>query len=144
MADGYISSFNAKYHYRYWRPVTAIQTADTDGNPDTAGDPTWTPDGSRILFQSPPEPSPGHAQNFFTIQPDGTGLRQITHYEDAPGKYVGVFHPCFSPDGRYFSASELIGNDRPGNIAIFTAEGHRILRMPSPLIENNVEWGPLG
>jgi TolB protein len=108
------------------------------------GDPTWTPDGSRILFQSPPEPTPGHAQNFYTILPDGTGLQQITHYEDAPGKYVGVFHPCFSPDGRYFSASELIGNDRPGDIAIYTANGHRILRMPSPLVENNVVWGPSG
>ena len=27
----------------YWRPVTAILTADTDGNPDTVGDPTGTP-----------------------------------------------------------------------------------------------------
>jgi hypothetical protein len=34
---------DAKNHYNYWRPVTAIQTGDTDGNPDTAGDPTWTP-----------------------------------------------------------------------------------------------------
>jgi hypothetical protein len=43
MADGYIGSWDAKYHYRFWRPVTAIQTADTDGNPDTVADPTWTP-----------------------------------------------------------------------------------------------------
>jgi hypothetical protein len=32
-----------KNHYSYWRPVTAIQTGETDGNPDTAGDPAWTP-----------------------------------------------------------------------------------------------------
>ena len=43
MADGYIGSWEAKYHYNYWRPVTAIQTADTDGNPLTDADPTWTP-----------------------------------------------------------------------------------------------------
>ena len=43
MADGYIGSFETKYHYNYWRPVTAIRTADTDGNPDTTGDATWTP-----------------------------------------------------------------------------------------------------
>jgi hypothetical protein len=43
MADGYIGSFETKYHYNYWRPVTAIRTADTDGNPDTTEDPTWTP-----------------------------------------------------------------------------------------------------
>jgi hypothetical protein len=43
MADGYIGSWETKYHYAFWRPVTAIQTGDTDGNPDTSGDPTWTP-----------------------------------------------------------------------------------------------------
>ena len=43
LADGYIAMADAKNHYNYWRPVTAIQTGDTDGNPDTAGDSTWTP-----------------------------------------------------------------------------------------------------
>jgi PAP2 superfamily len=43
LADGYIGSWEAKYHYNFWRPITAIRMADTDGNPDTAGDPTWTP-----------------------------------------------------------------------------------------------------
>jgi hypothetical protein len=43
LADGYIGSWEAKFHYNYWRPVTAIHTADTDGNPDTVADPTWTP-----------------------------------------------------------------------------------------------------
>jgi hypothetical protein len=43
MADGYIGSFEAKYHYNYWRPVTAIRMAETDGNLNTTGDPTWTP-----------------------------------------------------------------------------------------------------
>jgi hypothetical protein len=43
LADGYIASFDTKYHYSFWRPVTAIHEADTDGNPDTVADPTWTP-----------------------------------------------------------------------------------------------------
>jgi ASC-1-like (ASCH) protein len=43
LADGYIGGFEAKYHYNYWRPVTAIQLAETDGNPDTEADLTWTP-----------------------------------------------------------------------------------------------------
>jgi hypothetical protein len=43
MADGYIGSWETKYHYNFWRPVTAIRLAETDGNPDTEGDPTWTP-----------------------------------------------------------------------------------------------------
>jgi len=52
MADGYIASFDTKYAaYNYWRPVTAIQNADTDGNPNTSADPTWTP-----LVTTPPIP----------------------------------------------------------------------------------------
>ena len=51
LADGYVGSFETKYLYNFWRPVTAIQTADTDGNPDTLADPTWTP-----LVPTPPIP----------------------------------------------------------------------------------------
>jgi hypothetical protein len=43
LADGYIAMADAKNHYHFWRPVTAIQQGETDGNPDTTGDPTWTP-----------------------------------------------------------------------------------------------------
>ena len=43
LADGYIAMSDSKNHYNYWRPVTAIRAGDTDGNPDTDGDPTWTP-----------------------------------------------------------------------------------------------------
>ena len=35
LADGYIGSWEGKYHYKFWRPITAIREADTDGNPDT-------------------------------------------------------------------------------------------------------------
>jgi hypothetical protein len=43
LADGYIAMVDTKNHYNYWRPITAIRTGDTDGNPDTTGDPAWTP-----------------------------------------------------------------------------------------------------
>jgi hypothetical protein len=51
MADGYIGSWDAKFDYNFWRPVTAIRIADTDGNPDTIANPTWTP-----LVPTPPIP----------------------------------------------------------------------------------------
>ena len=41
-ADALISSWDNKYHYNHWRPVTAIREAATDGNPDTVADPNWT------------------------------------------------------------------------------------------------------
>jgi hypothetical protein len=40
-ADAYIGSLEAKTHYFYWRPVTAIRLAADDGNPDTEADPEW-------------------------------------------------------------------------------------------------------
>jgi hypothetical protein len=41
-ADAIINAWNDKYHYNFWRPITAIRFAD-DGNPATQSDPTWTP-----------------------------------------------------------------------------------------------------
>lgn len=43
LADAAIDAWDCKYEFNYWRPVTAIRAADTDGNPDTAPDATWTP-----------------------------------------------------------------------------------------------------
>jgi hypothetical protein len=40
-ADGYIADFQNKYFFRFWRPITAIRAADSDGNPDTIADPAW-------------------------------------------------------------------------------------------------------
>jgi hypothetical protein len=42
-ADALIACFDAKYHYTFWRPVTAIRAGGTDGNDATVPDPTWTP-----------------------------------------------------------------------------------------------------
>jgi hypothetical protein len=42
-ADALISSWNDKTHYAFWRPITAIQQGDNDGNSRTIGDATWQP-----------------------------------------------------------------------------------------------------
>jgi PAP2 superfamily len=42
-ADGFIGCYNDKYYWQFWRPIAAIRAADTDGNPATEADPTWTP-----------------------------------------------------------------------------------------------------
>lgn len=58
LADGFIAVWEAKNHFDTWRPITAIQTADTDGNPATDADPAWQP-----LMPTPPfqEYPSGHA-----------------------------------------------------------------------------------
>ena len=50
LADGYIAMKDSKNYYNYWRPITAIRAGDSDGNPDTSGDPNWTP-----LRPTPPD-----------------------------------------------------------------------------------------
>jgi hypothetical protein len=41
--DALIAIFDAKYHYNFWRPVTAIRNGDIDGNEATERDPSWMP-----------------------------------------------------------------------------------------------------
>lgn len=41
--DALIAVFDAKYHYGFWRPVTAIRNGDIDGNEATERDPSWAP-----------------------------------------------------------------------------------------------------
>ena len=50
-ADALTACFNEKKHWNFWRPVTAVQLADTDGNPATTADPAWMP-----LVVTPPFP----------------------------------------------------------------------------------------
>jgi hypothetical protein len=58
MGDAAIACWDAKYAYVFWRPITAIQLAATDGNPDTAPDFSWQP-----LIATPPFPeyTSGHS-----------------------------------------------------------------------------------
>ena len=51
LADATTSVFEAKYHFNFWRPSTAIRNADIDGNDDTVADPNWTP-----FLTTPPHP----------------------------------------------------------------------------------------
>jgi len=41
--DAIISVLDAKYHYNFWRPITAIRNGDIDGNPATDREATWQP-----------------------------------------------------------------------------------------------------
>jgi hypothetical protein len=41
--DAIIAVLDAKYHYNFWRPITAIRNGDNDGNPATDREATWQP-----------------------------------------------------------------------------------------------------
>lgn len=55
LADGYITGFAEKYRHRFWRPITAIRAADSDGNPATDADKSWMPLQAPAFF-TPPVP----------------------------------------------------------------------------------------
>jgi hypothetical protein len=99
MGDAGIVAWDAKYTYNLWRPITAIQNANQDGNPATVADPSWTPlgspgDGVRANF-TPNFPSyvSGHATfggALFTILADFYGTDNVTFTigsDEEPGVY---------------------------------------------------------
>lgn len=43
ISDALVSVMESKYHYTFWRPVTAIAAGDTDGNDRTVADPQFVP-----------------------------------------------------------------------------------------------------
>lgn len=55
-SDAVIAGFEAKYHYRAWRPRTAIPRGDSDPSDRTEVDPTWRP----LLTVNHPEYPSGH------------------------------------------------------------------------------------
>lgn len=59
-ADAIISVWHAKYVHGYWRPITAINLADTDGNPATDPDTSWVP-----MIATPPYPEYPSGYNAF-------------------------------------------------------------------------------
>jgi hypothetical protein len=73
VADAIITGWRAKYVYGLWRPITAVNLADTDGNPATTPDPTWAP-----LITTPPYPEYPSGYNAFNATVTG-GLGELFH-----------------------------------------------------------------
>lgn len=94
-ADAIISSWSAKYTYNFWRPITAIRNGDTDCNPATEVDATWTP-----LNVTPPFPEYDSAHAVVaaasaTILTDVFGPVAFTETSTATGvvrSYSSWFH----------------------------------------------------
>jgi hypothetical protein len=52
--DAFIAVFEAKYHYNFWRPITAIRNADLSNNPATPREPAWLPLGDTPMHPEYP------------------------------------------------------------------------------------------
>jgi TolB protein len=142
-------------HDSYTSPETwSIFTSAIDGSDIRrvtpvgmeVGNPHWSPDGTRIVFQSPKEPVSTGEQNLYVINADGTGLTQLTaHLPSSASGAQGTFHPCWSPDGKLIVFSHYPGSspDR-ASLYVMNADGSDLhLLAPSNLDQNGAEWGPL-
>ena len=74
-ADALIACFDAKYHYAFWRPITAIRAGDTDGNRRTEGDPAWSP----VLPGTPNHPEYPSAHSCITPAGDASSPASWGH-----------------------------------------------------------------
>ena len=129
LADTAIAFFEAKYTYNFWRPVTAIRLADTDGNPQTDPDPTWLPLGTKTA----PDPSyPGahsaiskagatvlgfYFGNRFTFDVTSESLAGVTrHFTSfsAAAEEAGLSR-IFA--GQHFRTDHVAGKDLGGQVA---------------------------
>jgi hypothetical protein len=129
MADAFIPTWDAKYTYVFWRPVTAIPLAATDGNPATDPDPGWMP---LIVTPNHPEYPSAHStissagiavlvhffgdNSSFTV--DSYGMpgvtRSFTSFSDALDEvanariYGGIHYRTSTDDGRALGTT--VGN----------------------------------
>jgi TolB protein len=68
-----------------------------------AGDaPDWSPDGSLLVFRSYAE-TPAKQSQIYVARPDGSGLKQLTHFKQ--GTWVGS--SSFSPDGKWITSGAM-------------------------------------
>ncbi len=83
-SDAGIACWDSKYFYTFWRPVTAIQHADIDGNPGTTADPTWTP-----LLTTPNHPEYPAAHGCITAS-DGEVFAALLGTTDINVDFMGA------------------------------------------------------
>lgn len=105
MADASIGVWDDKSYYVYWRPITAIQNGDIDGNPGTVGDPTWTP-----LIATPPYPDYSSGANGLT----GSATRALQNYFKADRMKITVTTTNTGPtnqDSREFDRTSAVAQE---------------------------------
>lgn len=128
VADAAIVAWDMKYEYDFWRPITAIQLADTDGNDATEADLSWLP-----LLPTPPFPEyvSGHStfsraaatilqlvtgtdSHSFTVTDEALGItRSFTSLDDAANEaglsriYGGIHYDFSNIEGQL--AGQMLG-----------------------------------
>jgi hypothetical protein len=128
-ADASIGCWNDKAHWNFWRPITAIHEADTDGNPATVADPDWKPlfdpstptNGTPLVTPPFPDHPSGHSCNSSAI------LHTLHNFFGTDKMAFDVQSPRFPGYARHFTRfsealREIIGARVWGGIHFRTAD----------------------
>jgi len=112
MCDTIAPTYQTKFVFHAWRPATAIREADTDNNPNTTPDPTWSPRAGGI--GGTPEHWSGHSAfagaaarvlaGFFCE--DNISFTLVT--DSAPGGQARTY-PSFSAAEAEMGRSRVVG-----------------------------------
>jgi hypothetical protein len=102
IADASIAIFDTKYHYNFWRPVTAIRNADLDGNDDTDPDPDWLP-----LIATPA--FPGYASAHGTLS--GAARAVLERAFGKNGHAITLTNPALPTIVLHYTAWDQITDD---------------------------------
>ncbi|HET7727379.1 MAG TPA: vanadium-dependent haloperoxidase [Candidatus Limnocylindrales bacterium] len=120
-ADAIIACWVDKARWSFWRPITAIREAATDGNRATAADPAWT-----SLVASPPYPD----------HPSG--------YNCVTGAFMRAAREAFGGDATSFDVVNAAGvrrsYERFSDVSVDTIEGRILLGIHFRAADEQGAW----
>lgn len=122
MADAGVVAWNSKFEYDFWRPVTGIREADTDGNSLTEADPNWTPLGA-----------PGGDHSDFT-PPFPT---YVSGHATFGGALFGVLQEFYGTDDIAF---ELESQEMPGIVRNFNSFSEAMAENGRSRVYLGIHW----
>lgn len=106
-ADAFISCWDDKMHWLYWRPSTAIPAAESDGNPATTEDNDWRP-----LFANPPYPEHPSGYNCFS----SSMTRSLKAFFKTNAISVTLKNPAVGQERKYRHLSDVVRDSINGRI----------------------------
>jgi Tol biopolymer transport system component len=123
--------------------VNTIKPDGTDLRPVTpndvqGGEAVWSPDGTLIAFQSPPDRE-GVPKAVYTIRPDGTGMTSLT----IPVDTSDSDHPTWSPDSRQIVFAHVSDASATStDLYVVNRDGSQLRRAAATsLNESTPSWG---